>query len=90
MLIADDPISPASSIIGRCARRMRIEQRLAESTRSLGLDVLAGAVPVNVDLEVVLTVLAHTICAAMRRRQSEYTTALNILQRRFVHTSGEI
>ena len=47
---------------------MNIEQRLAEAIRSFGLDALAGAVPLNVDLDVVLTVLAHTVCAALRRR----------------------
>jgi hypothetical protein len=43
MLITNDPISPEKSIIGRCARRMSIEQRLAESIRTLGLDALAYA-----------------------------------------------
>src|SRR5665647_2373604 len=35
---------------------MNIEQRLAEAIRSFGLDALAGAVPFNVDLDVVLSV----------------------------------
>ncbi len=70
---------------------MNIEQRLAESIRSFGLDALAGAVPLNVDLDVVLTVLAHTVCAAMRRRLPGYATSTpDILQRRFLQTSGEI
>ena len=64
---------------------------LRESIRSFGLDALAGAVPLNVDLDVVLTVLAHTVCAAMRRRLPGYaTTTPDILQRRFLQTSGEI
>jgi hypothetical protein len=33
---------------------------------TFGLDALAGAVPLNVDLDVGLSVLAHTICAALR------------------------
>ena len=70
---------------------MNIEQRLAERIRSFGLDSLAGAVPLNIDLDVVLTVLAHTVCAAMRRRLPGYaTTTPDILQRRFLQTSGEI
>ena len=56
---------------------MNIEQRLAESIRSFGLDALAGAVPLNIDLDVVLTVLAHTICAAMRRRLPGYATTMS-------------
>ena len=47
---------------------MNIEQRLAEAIQSFSLDALAGAVPLNVDLDVVLSVLAHTLCAALRRR----------------------
>jgi len=70
---------------------MNIEQRLAESIRSFSLDAPAGAVPLNVDLDVVLTVFAHTVCAALRRRLPGYaTTTPDILQRRFLQTSGEI
>src|SRR5664279_4942414 len=91
ILITNDLTSAAKKIIERYARRMNIEQRLAESIRSFGLDALAGAVPLNVDLDVVLTVLAHTICAAIRRRLPGYaTTTPDILQRRFLQTSGEI
>lgn len=91
ILVTNDLTSPAKKIIERYARRMNIEQRLAESIRSFGLDALAGAVPLNVDLDVVLTVLAHTVCAAMRRRLPGYaTTTPDILQRRFLQTSGEI
>ncbi|MGH3322744.1 MAG: hypothetical protein ACRDN9_21715, partial [Streptosporangiaceae bacterium] len=77
------------------ARRMNIEQRLAEAIRSFGLDALAGAVPLNVDLNVdlgvVLTVLAHTLCAALRRRLPGYSSATpDTLQRRFLSTSGTL
>jgi hypothetical protein len=91
ILVTNDLTSPAKKIIEHYARRMNIEQRLAESIRSFGLDALAGAVPLNIDLDVVLTVLAHTVCAAMRRRLPGYaTTTPDILQRRFLQTSGEI
>ncbi|MHB8187844.1 MAG: transposase, partial [Dermatophilaceae bacterium] len=63
ILITNDLTSAAKKIIERYARRMNIEQRLAELIRSFGLDALAGAVPLNVDLDVTLTVLAHTLCA---------------------------
>ena len=91
ILITNDLTSPAKKIIERYARRMNIEQRLAESIRSFGLDALAGAVPLNVDLDVTLTVLAHTLCAALRRRLPGYaTTTPDTLQRRFLSTTGEI
>ena len=70
---------------------MNIEQRLAEAICSFGLDALAGAVPLNVDLDVVLSVLAHTVCAALRRRLPGYSSAVpDTLQRRFLNTGGII
>ena len=85
LLITNRPGLPARQVIGSYARRMNIEQRLAEAIQSFGLDALAGAVPLNVDLDVVLSVLAHTICAALRRRLPGYATATpDTLQRRFL------
>ena len=71
---------------------MTIEQRLAEAIRSFHLDALASAVPLNVDLDVVLSVLAGAVCAALRRRLGTgYTTATpDTLQRRFLSTGGTI
>ena len=74
-----------AAVGGLRARRMNIEQRLAEAIRSFSLDALAGAVPLNIGLAVVLSVLAHTICAALRRRLPGYATATpDTLQRRFL------
>ncbi len=50
---------PTRTVIEAYSRRMNIEQRLAEAIRSFGQDALAGPVPPNIDLDVVLTVLAH-------------------------------
>src|SRR4029079_19751214 len=82
---------PAKQVIETYSRRMNIEQRLAETIRSFHLDSLTGAVPLNIDLDVVLTVLAHTLCAALRRRIPGYATATpDTLQRRFLNTGGTI
>jgi hypothetical protein len=91
LLITNRPALPARQVIGTYARRMNIEQRLAEAIQSFGLDALAGAVPLNVDLDVVLSVLTHTICAALRRRLPGYHAATpDTLQRRFLNTGGII
>jgi transposase len=91
ILITNNRTTPTKHIIMAYARRMNIEQRLAEAIRSFGLDALAGAVPLNVDLDVVLSVLAHTVCAALRRRIPGYATATpDTLQRRFLTTGGTI
>ena len=91
ILITNDHDRTTKALIETYAQRMNIEQRLAEAIRSFSLDALAGAVPLNVDLDVVLSVLAHTVCAALRRRLPGYATATpDTLQRRFLHTGGHI
>jgi transposase len=91
ILITNNHDLPTKKIIENYARRMNIEQRLAEAIRSFGLDALAGAVALNIDLDVVLSVLAHTVCAALRRRLPGYATATpDTLQRRFLSTAGVI
>jgi hypothetical protein len=91
ILITNNHDLPIKKISETYARRMNIEQRLAEAIRSFGLDALAGAVALNVDLDVVLSVLAHTLCAALRRRLPGYHTATpDTLQRRFLSTGGMI
>ena len=91
LLITNQPQLPARQVIGSYARRMNTEQRLAEAIQSFSLDALAGAVPLNIDLDVVLSVLAHTLCAALRRRLPGYATATpGTLQRRFLNTGGII
>ncbi|MGI8305796.1 hypothetical protein [Saccharopolyspora hattusasensis] len=91
ILITNQPDTPTKHVIEAYARRMAIEQRLAEAIRSFGLDALSGAVPLNIDLDVVLSVLAHTVCAALRRRLPGYATATpDTLQRRFLSTGGTI
>ena len=91
VIITNDRTSTAKQIIERYARRMNIEQRLAESIRSFHTDALAGSVPLNVDLDVALTVLAGAVCAALRRRLTGYHHATpDTLQRRFLSTTGTI
>jgi hypothetical protein len=92
VIITNDQRSSAKKLIERYARRMTIEQRLAEAIRSFHLAALASAVPLNVDLDVVLSVLAGATCAALRRRLGTgYIAATpDTLQRRFLHTGGVI
>lgn len=91
ILITNDRRASTKQLIERYARRMTIEQRLAEAIRSFHLDALASAVPLNVDLDVVLSVLAGAVCASLRRRLPGYATATpDTLQRRFLSTGGVI
>ena len=70
---------------------MTIEQRLAEIIRAFHADALSSTVNLNVDLDIVLCVLAQALTAALRRRLPGYATATpDTLQRRFLDTPGEI
>jgi hypothetical protein len=71
---------------------MTIEQRLAEIIRAFHLDALSSTVNLNIDLDVVLSVLAQALTAAFRARLGNgYTTATpDVVQRRFLQTPGQI
>ena len=80
------------ALIERYARRMTIEQRLAEIIQAFCADALSSAVNLNVDLDVALCVLAQALTAAFRLRlPGNYAHATpDTLQRRFLDTPGEI
>jgi transposase len=91
IIITNNRQAKTKHIIERYARRMTIEQRLAEAIRAFHLDALSSAVALNVDLDVVLTVLADAACAALARRLPGYHDATpDLLQRRFLDTEGVI
>src|SRR6266702_2855332 len=92
VIITNDHDKPVKALIEHYARRMTIEQRLAEIIRAFCLDALSGAVNLNVDLDVVLCVLAQAVTAAFRLRlPGNYAAATpDTLQRRFLDTPGEI
>ena len=91
VIITNNTTATPKFLIERYARRMTIEQRLAEAIRAFHLDSLSSSVPLNVDLDVVLSVLAGAVCSALRRRLPVYHTATpDTLQRRFLQTSGVI
>jgi len=87
----DDQIKPRT-LISQYARRMTIEQRLAEIIGAFCADALSSTVNLNVDLDVVLCVLAQAQLAAFRNRLGpSYATATpDTLQRRFLDTAGTI
>ena len=91
VIITNDHTTPTKTLLARYARRMTIEQRLAEIIRAFHLDALSSTVNLNVDLDVVLCVLAQAVTAAFRTRLGGgYTTVTpDVLQRRFLQTAGE-
>jgi transposase len=92
VIITNDHHTPTKTLIERYARRMTIEQRLAELIRAFHLDALSSTVNLNIDLDVVLCVLAQALTASFRARLgAPYATVTpDTLQRRFLQTPGEI
>jgi hypothetical protein len=92
VIITNDHEIKTKALIGRYARRMTIEQRLAEIIQAFCADALSSAVNLNVDLGIVLCVLAQALTAAFRLRlPGNYRGATpDTLQRRFPGTPGEI
>jgi transposase len=91
VIITNDHQAKTKALIQRYAHRMTIEQRLAEIIRAFHTDALSSAVNLNVDLDVMLAVLAQALLAALRTRLPGYATATpDTLQRRFLEIPGQI
>ena len=90
VIITNDTQITTRALIGHYARRMTTGQRLAEIIQAFCADALSSAVNLNVD--VVLCVLAQALTAAFRLRlPGNYAHATpDTLQRRFLDTPGEI
>lgn len=79
------------ALIEHYARRMTIEERLAEIIRAFHADALSSAVNLNVDLDIMLCVLAQALVAALRTRLPGYAAVTpDVIQRRFLETPGTI
>jgi transposase len=91
VIITNDHDLPAKAIIEHYARRMTIEQRLAEIIQAFHADALSSAVNLNADLDIMLCVLAQALTAALRNRLPGYAAVTpDVLQRRFLETPGQI
>ncbi len=91
VIITNETDLPAKALITRYARRMTIEQRLAEIIGAFHADALSSTVNLNVDLDIMLCVLAQALTAALRARLPGYAGVTpDVLQRRFLETPGTI
>ena len=91
VIITNDDQITTRALVSQYARRMTIEQRLAEIIRAFCTDALSSTVNLNVDLDVMLAVLAQALTAALRARLPGYAAATpDTIQRRFLETPGQI
>jgi len=91
VIITNDDDLPIKALIEHYARRMTIEERLAEIITAFHADALSSTVNLNVDLDIMLCVLAQALLAALRTRLPGYAHVTpDVLQRRFLETPGQI
>jgi transposase-like protein len=92
VIITNEEQATIRNLITQYARRMTIEQRLAEIIRSFCADALSSTVNLNVDLDIMLAVLAQALLAAFRTRLGPgyHAATPDTLQRRFLDSSGTI
>jgi transposase-like protein len=92
VIITNEEQATIRNLISQYARRMTIEQRLAEIIRSFCADALSSTVNLNVDLDIMLCVLAQALLAAFRTRLGTgyHAATPDTIQRRFLDSAGSI
>jgi hypothetical protein len=92
VIITNERQATIRNLITQYARRMTIEQRLAEIIRSFCAGALSSTVNLNAGLDIMLCVLAQAPLAAFRTRLGAgyHAATPDTLQRRFLDSSGTI
>lgn len=91
ILITNDMTSTAKQRITRYAQRMLIENGLSDAIEFFHLDALSSAVALNVDFDVLLTVIASGIYRMVARRLRGYHHAQGRqIFRKFLDTSARV
>jgi transposase len=91
LLITNDQATPARDLFGRYAERMLIENELDAYIAGFHLDALSSGIPLNVDLDTTLTVIAGNLYRLFARRLPRYQTATpDKLWRHFLDATGTL
>jgi hypothetical protein len=91
ILLTNDTKSNLAPIITRYAKRMLIENGLSDAVGFFHLDALSSAVALNVDFDVLLTVIASAIYRMLAKRLHGYEHAQpRQIFRRFLDTSARV
>jgi transposase len=91
LLITNDLTTPAKDLFGRYAERMIIENELDADISGFHLNALSSGLPLNVDLDTTLTVLAGNAYRLLARKLPRYEQATpDRLWRHFVDNTAKI
>ena len=75
LLITNDLVTAAKDLFGRYAERMIIENELDADISGFGLNALSSGLPLNVDLDTTLTVVAGNTYRLLARKLPRYEQA---------------
>ena len=91
LLITIDYATPAHDLFGRYAERMIIENELDADISGFHLNALSSGLPLNVDLDTTLTVLAGNCYRLLARNLPRYQLATpDRLWRHFIDNTGTV
>jgi len=91
LLITNDLTSTTKQLFARYAERMTIENELDAYISGFHLDALSSGLPLNVDLDTTLTVIAGNLYRLLARRLPRYEHATpDRLWRHFLDATGTI
>jgi transposase len=91
LLITNEVLTPAKNLFARYAERMIIENELDAYLGGYHLDALSSGVPLNVDLDTTLTVLAGNLYRLFARTLPRHaTTTPDTIWRHFLDTAGTL
>ncbi|MCW2539875.1 MAG: hypothetical protein JWN95_1600 [Frankiales bacterium] len=91
LLITNQLTTPGKDLFARYAERMIIENELDAYLGGFHLDALSSAIPLNVDLDTTLTVVAGNLYRLLARKLTRYATATpDSIWRHFLDTGGTL
>ena len=91
LLITNDLTTPGKNLFARYAERMMIENELDAYISGFHLDALTSGVPLNVDLDTTLTVVAGNLYRLLALKLSRYEKATpETLWRDFLDATGTL
>jgi hypothetical protein len=91
LLITNDVTTPGKNLFARYAERMMVENELDAYIGGFHLDALTSGVPLNVDLDTTLTVVAGNLCRLLALKLSRYEHATpETLWRDFLDATGTL
>jgi transposase len=91
LLITGDRDTPAKHLFARYAERMSVENELDAYIGGFHLDALTSSVPLNVDLDTTLTVVAGNLYRLLARKLPRYHTATpDKIWRHFLDVGGTL